>query len=136
MMIKMASGVAAKAGGPRGFMAAAMVAAAAAVMSAFWVCGASVPLIVWLSLNGGMLLVSMIVCGISCGEGYFHWKDIDHSPVMWALLSEWSKSDRPSWLRLILWMLLIPAEIVATALLRPITLVIRALLKPMPGEWD
>lgn len=135
-MIKMASGVAARAAGPRGLMWAAITAAAAAVPAAFWAYGASVPLIVWLLLNGVMLLVSAIVCSVSCGVGDFDWRDIDHPLVMWALLAEWSDSDRPSWLRLIIWALLMPAEIAATIVFRPITLVVRALLKPMPGEWD
>ncbi len=135
-MIKMASGVAAKAGGPRGFMWASMAAVALAALSAFWVCGASVPLIVWLSVNGGALLISAIVCVAACVCEEFDWKDIDRPLVMWALLADWSDGGQPSWLRLILWMLLIPAEIAASAVLRPITLGIRVLLNPMPGGWD
>ncbi len=134
-MIKMASGVAARAGGPRGFMLAAMAVTALAVPAAFWMCGAMVPLIVWLAANGGLLLISAFVCAVRCSEGHFDWEDIDRPLTLWALMADWGDSDQPSWFRLILWMLVIPAEIVATVVLRPITLGIRGLLKPMPGRW-
>jgi len=135
-MLKMASGVAAKTVGPRGFMWAVLATVVAAVPVVFWVYGASVPLLVWLSLNGGMLLISAFVCALMSSDGYFDWEDVDRPPVLWAVFAVWMDGDKPSWLRLILWMLLIPAEVVATFVLRPITLAVRALLKPIPGKWD
>lgn len=135
-MIKMASGVAAKAGGPRGFMWVMMTLAAIGVAAAFWVYGAAFPLIVWLALNGTLLLVFSCLCCIDCSDGRFDWSAIDRPLVLWAIMAEWGESDQPSWLRLIVWMLLIPAEIAATFVLWPITLGARALLKPMPGRWD
>ena len=132
-MIKLASGMAAKAGSPRGFMLLASTAVAAAVPSAFWVWGASVPLMVWLSLNGAMLAVFTIVCGLMYSDRDFDWKDADQTPVLWSVMAAWCNNAPPSWFRLFVWMLLIPAEFGSTLVLRPITLAVRALLRPMPG---
>ena len=135
-MIKMASGVAAELGGPRGFMWAMMALVAVGIGAAFWMSYMTVPLIAWLTLNGGLVLIFAIICGIECGDGHFNWSDIDYPPVVWTLMAYWAVSNRPSWLRFIAWTLLIPAELAATLVLRPITLVVRALLSPMPGGWD
>jgi len=56
-MLKRASGVAARAAGPRGLMWALMAVVAVAVPAALWASFATVPLIVWLSLNGAVLLI-------------------------------------------------------------------------------
>lgn len=134
-MIKMASGVAAKAVGPRGFMRAMMVVGVVGVLAAYWMSYAVIPLTVWLGLNGLFMFVFAIVCFVFWVEDDFDWDAVDCPLPVWAIMAEWSESDQPSWLRLIAWMLLIPAEIVAAFVLRPITLGVRALLNPMPGEW-
>lgn len=53
-----------------------------------------------------------------CSEGNFDWEDADRPPVLWSVFAAWMDGGKPSWLRLILWMLLIPAEVVATFVLR------------------
>lgn len=141
-MIKMASGVVARAGGPRGLMWALMAVVAIGVPALYWMSYVenpfelSGPLEWWLLVNAILVPVFSIVCGIGCNEDNFDWEDIDRPLVIWALMADWSDSDQPSWLRLIVWMFLIPAELVATLVLRPITLAVRALLNPMPGGWD
>lgn len=135
-MIKMASGVAAKAIGPRGFMLVMMTLVAIGFAAAFWMSYMTTPLWIWLGVNGVLALIFAIICSILCILGDFDWRDIDRPSVVWALMAEWSDGGQPSWLRLIVWILMIPTELVATLVLRPITLAVRALLNPMPGEWD
>lgn len=134
-MLKRASGVAARAVGPRGFMWVLMAAAAVGIPAAFCASFATVPLIVWLSLNGAMLVGSAIGCGIQCSDGHFDWRDVNRAPAMWAVWAAWRGGASPSWLRLAAWMLLIPAELAATFVVRPVVLAFGALLRPMPGEW-
>lgn len=109
-----------------------MVAGVSAALCASF---ATVPLVVWLSLNGAMLAVSAIVSGVRCSDGFFDWRDADRAPTMWAVMAAWRGGAHPSWWRLIAWMLLIPAELAATLVVRPIVLTVGALLGPMPGEW-
>ena len=135
MMLKRASGVAARAVGPRGFMWASMAAVAIGVLAALWASFATVPLVVWLSLNGAVLLIFAAVCGVECSDGVFDWRDADRAPAMWAVWAAWRRGASPSWSRLIVWMLLIPAELAATFVVRPVVLAFGALLRPMPGEW-
>lgn len=136
MMLKRASGVAARAVGPRGFMWASMAAVAAGVPAALWTWGALVPLIAaWLSLNGTALVIFAFVCAVLCSDGKFDWRDADRAPAMWAAWAAWRGGAAPSWFRLVAWVLLIPAELAATFAVRPASLAVRALLRPMPGEW-
>lgn len=144
-MIKMASGMAAKASGPRGLMWALMAVVAIGV-PLYWMSyvenpfGFTEPLEWWLLANAILVPVFSMICGMAYSEGGFDWRVIDRPLVIWALMADWSDSGQPSWLRLIMWTLMIPAELVATLALRPITLVVRAvvraLLSPMPGGWD
>ena len=141
MMMKRASGVAARAVGPRGFMWASMAAVAVGVPAALWTWGGcpcscqAALLIVWLALNGVVLVISAIVCAIRCCDGVFDWRDADRAPAMWAAWAAWRGGAAPSWSRLLAWMLLIPAELAATFAVRPAVLAMAALLRPMPGEW-
>jgi hypothetical protein len=135
MMLKRASGVAARAVGPRGFMWASMAAVAAGVSAALWASFATGPLVVWLSLNAAALLISAAVSGGMCEGGHFDWRNVDRTPAMWAVMAEWRRGSPPSWWRLIVWTLLIPAELAATFVVRPVVLAVGALLRPMPGEW-
>lgn len=117
------------------FMWAAMIAVMVSVPAALWMC-ATIPLIVWLALNGVVLVIFAIVCAVSCADGFFDWGDIDHIPVMWSVMAVWTRDKQPSFARIILWSLMIPAEIVASFVVRPITLGIRLILKPMPSRWN
>lgn len=114
----------------------AMALATTTVTVTLWMSCVQIPLVVWLGLNGVLVLIFAGMCAERCSMGDFDWEDIDRPLVVWALMAVWSDGGQPSWLRLILWMSLIPAEFMATLVLRPITLVVRALLKPLPGEWD
>lgn len=95
-MIKMASGVAAKVSGPRGFMLSMATAVAIAIPPALYAWGASTPLIVWLILNGVVLAFSTLVCAIMWSEGQFDWRDADRPPVLWSVMAAWTESAKPS----------------------------------------
>jgi len=140
-MIKMASGMAARANGSRGFMWAMLAIVAIGVPGAYWMSYVPHPLEfnaleIWLIANAVLVVVFAGICAMECDMENFDWKDIDRPLTLWALMPVWAKSEQPSWLRLFAWMLLIPAEIIATIAIRPFTLVIRKLLSPMPGGWD
>jgi len=140
-MMKMVSGMAAWACGPKGIMWAMLSIVAVGVPVAYWMSYVPHPfefnvLEIWLIANAFLVVVFTGICGMACSEGDFDWKDIDRPLTLWALMSVCAKNEKPSWLRLFTWAMLIPAEIMATLVLRPFTLVIRKLLSPMPGGWD
>lgn len=140
-MLKMVSGVTAKIIGPYRFMWVAMAVVAIALSVAIWMSYATDFLTVWLALNGFAILIIMAAIGIiefdagDRGDG-FDWGHAGRPPVLWSVMSEMCNRSKPSWFRLIMWMSLIPVEVLFTIVLRPLVLVVLALLKPMPGRWD
>jgi len=135
MLMKRASGVAAKAVGPRGFLWTVLVAVGFLILASavFWWPPA---MTAWMAANGVAMVVTAFAGLMRCEDSDFEPGNLDAPLTLWIAMGEIAGTrGRASFARLILWTLLTPVELAVTCVAWPLTRLVRALLRPMPGKW-